>query len=68
MGNFWKKFDDLLDSVPDYIEEETRSIQKQVSSGSSISTVIQNGKKIVVKTVNGKTTVTVNGKEYVEKK
>lgn len=80
MNKFWKKFDELMDSLPDYIEEQVDkfgdSIDKftddnsvsQVSvNGKSTTTIMQNGKKIVIKSVNKKTTITVNGKEYVEK-
>lgn len=74
---FWGKFDDLMDSLPGYIEEQTDKAKKdgtyhetiQTSSySSSTSTINQDGKKIKVVTKNGKTTITVDGKEYVEKK
>lgn len=61
-----------MDALPDYVEEMTQEIEDSVgnfsySHGSSTSTIIQNGKKIVIKTVDGKTTIKMNGKEYVEK-
>lgn len=71
---FWKKFDSLMDSLPEYIESEINTvgennivIQKS-TSGINKSTVTHNGDKIEVITKNGKTTIKVNSKEYVEKK
>jgi hypothetical protein len=72
---FWGKFDDLMDSLPGYIDDQMKDAKKEVKKrganivniSSSTSEIWQNGKKIVVKTVNGKTTVKVNGKEYVPK-
>lgn len=76
---FWGKFDDLMDSLPGYIEEQTEKAKKSGNYtesntvtinniSTSTTTVRQNGKKIVVQAKNGKTTITVDGKEYVEKK
>ena len=42
-------------------------IKQSSSFSSSTSSIVQGGKKIVIKTKNGKTTITVNGKEYVPK-
>lgn len=80
MGGFWKKFDELMDSIPDYIEEQvdklgdsidkftgSNSVNQVSINGKSTTTIMQNGKKIVIKSVNRKTSITVNGKEYVEK-
>jgi frataxin-like iron-binding protein CyaY len=73
MNKLWKKFDELMDSLPDYIDEQVdkftggNSVVQTSSNGSSTTTIMQNGKKIVVKTTHKKTTITVNGKEYVEK-
>ncbi len=78
---FWGKFDDLMDSLPEVINDASintigdnntvytsNSTVKQVSfGGSSKSTIKQGGNTIVISTKKGKTTVTVNGKEYVEK-
>jgi hypothetical protein len=54
-----------MDEMFKHMPEELRSMG---SHSSSTSTIIQNGKTIIVKTVNNKTTVTVNGKEWEEKK
>lgn len=71
---FWDKFNDLMSSFPDYAEEQFEEATEEhehkdgLFKRKSVSiTTMQNGKTIKVKTVNGKTTVTVNGKEYVEK-
>lgn len=77
---FWAKVDDLIDSLPEYINGEintvgknnivingSNSVTQSSTFGSSVSTITQGGKKIVIKTKNGKTTVTVNGNEYVPK-
>ena len=74
---FWGKFDNLMEALPDYIEEQTEKAKKSgtysetittSSYSSSTSTIHQDGKKIKVVTKNGKTTITVDGKEYVEKR
>lgn len=78
---FWEKFNDTMASLPDYIDEEINSVGdnnivingsssvKQTSVfGSSKSVIKQGGKQIVITTKNGKTTITVNGKEWEEKK
>lgn len=87
MGNFWKKFDDLMSSLPDEINNEIEVAQNSINTsgsnnvvvsgnssvvqkstfGSSSSTIVQGGNKIVITTKNGKTTIKVNGKEYVPK-
>lgn len=77
---FWGKFSDLMDSLPKYIGDEINSIGEgnKISSkssslfqsskySSSTSTIVQGGKNIKIVTKNGKTTITVNGKEYIEK-
>lgn len=75
---FWDKFSDLMESLPAHIENEIdlaeksgnytqKTVIQKSSSSSSTSTIVQGGNKIVVKTVNGKTKITVNGKEYTEK-
>lgn len=77
---FWGKFDALMDSLPDYIDSEINSagnnnvvingnssVKQTTVFGSSKSVINQGGKKIVVSTKNGKTTITVDGKEYTEK-
>ena len=82
---FWGKFDDLMDSLPEHIDNEFRtshretttigknnvvvngsgsSVKQSSSFGTSTSTIVQGGKKVVIKTKNGKTTVSVNGTEY----
>ena len=43
------------------------SIKQTSRFNSSSSTIVQGGKKIVITTKNGKTTITVDGKEYVPK-
>lgn len=43
------------------------SVKQTSVFGSSSSTIVQGGKKIVIKTKNGKTVIKVNGKEYVPK-
>jgi hypothetical protein len=71
MSKFWKKFDDMMEELPRYIDEQVKvgmDFGKGFSKSVSTSTVIQDGNKIVIKTVNGKTTIKINGKEYVEKK
>lgn len=80
---FWGKFDDLFESLPEYIDGEIKAAENSVNTignnnvvingssivkqrtvfGSSTSTINQGGKKIVVKTKNNKTTISVNGKE-----
>jgi carbonic anhydrase len=79
MSKFWDKFDNLFDKMgelfeelPDYIDEQLdKAGQKRDGMFRSVSvttsTTINNGKKVEVKTTNGKTTVRVNGKEYVER-
>lgn len=72
--NFWNKFGDLMSSLPEYIDEQINvigtdnTINQKSSFGSSTSVISQGGNKIEVCTKNGKTTIKVNGKEYVEKK
>lgn len=71
-SKFWDKFDNLMDALPGYIDEQIDKAEKDhsgmfTSKSVTTSTTITNGKKIEVKTVNGKTTIKVNGKEYVEK-
>ena len=44
------------------------SVRQKSSFRSSTSVISQGGNKIEVTTKNGKTTIKVNGKEYVEKK
>ena len=74
--DFWKKFDDIFASMDELIDEEDDSINTignnnrifNKSYSSSTTTNIINGDKVVVKTVNGKTTVTINGKKYVPEK
>ena len=80
---FWSKFDELMDSLPEYVNNEIEiaqsgsnmiignnnsSIKQSSAFGSSSSTIVQGGNKIKITTKNGKTTIKVNGKEYVEKK
>ena len=78
---FWSSFDDLMSKIPEYIDSEINTIGKnnvvingnsnvtqRSSFGSSTSVISQGGKKIEITTKNGKTTIKVNGKEYVEKK
>lgn len=78
---FWGKFDDLMDSLPGYIDSEIKYAKKDIVSSrksttitlpkmvhtTSSSEIWQNGKHVIIKTVNGKTTIKVNGKEYVPK-
>jgi len=69
---FWGKFDELMDALPGYIDSQIEEASGDgkgwfTSKSVSTSTTITNGKKVEVKTVNGKTTIKVNGKEYVEK-
>ena len=77
---FWDKFSDLMDSLPDQIENEINSVGEnnivingnssvvqKLKFGTSRSTISQGGNKIEIVTKNGKTTIKVNGKEYVEK-
>lgn len=77
-SKFWQRFDemfgkmdDMFDELPNYIDEQIGKSEKKgglfTSKSVSMSTTIQNGKKVEVKTENGKTTIKVNGKEYVEK-
>jgi carbonic anhydrase len=73
-NKFWDHFDKLMSSLPGYINEEIEDNTKEYKSSNGLFTSksvtvtsMQNGKTIKVKTVNGKTTVTVNGKEYIEK-
>lgn len=69
---FGDKFDELMDSIPSHIEEHmvtSKSIvNSRVSNYYSIesSTIINDGKEVKVETINGKTKVTVDGKEYVQ--
>ena len=71
---------DLMDALPDHIENEINSVGEnnvvingnssvvqKSSFGTSRSTISQGGNKIEIVTKNGKTTIKVNGKEYVEK-
>lgn len=73
---FWDKFDDLMESLPNHINNEITtvgSMNKISTSGSSIvqsgdkTQITQNGDKIVITSKRGKLKITVNGKEYVEK-
>lgn len=77
---FWGKFSDLMNALPEYIDSEINTIgedNKISTKGSSLfqsskyssstSTIVQGGKNIKIVTKNGKTTITVNGKEYIEK-
>lgn len=72
-SNFWEKFEDLMSDIPSFIEETGQEVEDLVGnfsyqhSGSSVSKIVHNGKKIVITTKNGKTTIKVNGKEYVRK-
>ena len=69
MVDFWKKFDDLMNSVPSYINKQIGKSNMYTSiEKTETYTTATGDKKVVIKTVNGKTTVTVNGKKYVEKK
>lgn len=70
----WDRFEDTMNSLGDVISdwgEKTSKTLRGIDMGyghsSSVSTTIQNGLKVVVKTTNGKTVITVNGKEYVPK-
>jgi len=76
---FWKNFENLMDSLPEYIDDEINSVgsnnviingnssvRQKSSFSSSTSVISQGGNKIEVTTKNGKTTIKVNGKEYVE--
>lgn len=63
--SFWGQFDDLM-TVLEKRKATTISLPKTRHS-SSTSEIWQNGKHISIKTVNGKTTIKVNGKEYVPK-
>lgn len=63
MNKLWTKFSDLMAEVPKYIDEAING----GDFGVSTSTIVQGGKKIVITTKNGETTIRVNGKEYVEK-
>lgn len=78
---FWGKFDDLMSSLPDHIDNEintvgsdnsiytsNKSVIQTSSFGKSSTTVKQDGKKIVISTVNGKTVIKVDGVEYLPKK
>ena len=59
-----------MNSLPEHIEEITDEVvgtghnSRVMTNSSSKSTIVQNGKPVVVKTANGKTTITVDGKEY----
>lgn len=85
---FWGKFDEMMNSLPEYIDEEMKSVEKSITTvgsnnvvsvsgntsikqsskfGSSSSTIVQGGNKIVITTKNKKTTIKVNGKEWAEK-
>ena len=80
---FWSKFDELMSSLPEAIENEIEVAQSSTGNmvvnnsnsyvkqsamfGSSTSTIVQGGNKISITTKNGKTTIKVNGKEYVPK-
>lgn len=66
MSKFWDNFENM-DEMFKHLPEEIGSMSSH-SSSTSTSTTIQNGKTIIVKTVNNKTTITVNGKEWEEKK
>jgi hypothetical protein len=70
---FWDKFEDMMDSLPDYIDKQVNSTT--IGSGNVIqtssrgkSTQIVNGTKIVTESVNGKQKITINGEEVVPKK
>lgn len=74
---FWGKFDDLMGSLPEYIENQVEinsvnSIGNNntviQSSRSSKSVTVTNGMKVVAETKNGKTKITINGNEVVTKK
>jgi hypothetical protein len=64
--NFFKPFRNMIDEMEKTFGEEPF---KHFTQGSSVSVsqINHNGKQIEVKTVNGKTTVKVNGVEYVAK-
>lgn len=77
MSKFWKKFDDMMDALSGYIDDQISKVENNVNidqsshslyNSVSTSTIIQNGKKIIIETKNGKITIKMNGKEYVEKK
>lgn len=78
---FWGKFDSLMDALPDYIDNEINSVGENnvvINGNSSVvqkssfrsskSTIVQDGKKIVVESKNGKTVIKVDGVEYIPKK
>ena len=57
MSDFWDKFEDLMDSASDLMQSAFKD------SSIWTSEIQQGGKKIIVKTVGKKTTITVNGKK-----
>lgn len=62
---FWDRFDDLMDSLPEHIENTIDKAMEGIDY--STSSVSMNGTKIVTTTKNGKSVTTVNGKEVVPK-
>lgn len=70
--DFWDKFGDMMDGLGDYLEEKADTLNEYVDKKdfnyTSIKSVTeQNGVKIVTNTVNGKSTITINGEEMVPK-
>jgi hypothetical protein len=71
-SNFWEKFDGLGNEIDKIITKAKREVEDSVGNfsyyhSSSSSTIVHGDKKIIIKTENGKTTVHINGKEYVRK-
>lgn len=69
MNKFWKKFDSLMDSLPDYIDEHFggNSVNQVSIGNTNTSTVIQGGKKVVIKSDKKKMTIYVNGKKVYDR-
>lgn len=67
--DFWDHFDDMFASMDKMMSKipKMASVSQKTSgfNSSSTSTIYQDGAEIKVVTKNGKTRVTVNGKEYV---
>lgn len=74
--DFWGKFDEMMSALPGYIDttiagafedDDEPKVRHGLFSSVSKTTIVQNGDNITVVKKNGKKTIKVNGKEYVEK-
>lgn len=71
---FWDKFEDLMEAIPDFIDETMdkvsggNSVNQTTVNGHSTTKIIQGRNKIVIETLENKLVIKVNGKEWAEKK